>query len=189
MLTGGLIADGDRLEKVVKRLVAEIGKVNPQAAAMVKFDAQTYNGVRFHVVKAPIEKEDQIAALGEQIELVLGLSDSRFYFAAGRDAAKLLKDAIDKSKYAKDVPPFQMVLAGEPLAKFTAEVPKDNPLAGKAAETLKKSGKDCLTLTASPVPNGMKVRLEIQEGLLKLLVNFNQMQKPATPPQINSGVN
>ena len=115
-----------------------------------------------------------------KVEAVLGIGPDRLYVAVGQDALKQLKDAIAKSKAAagKEIPPLRISLAAVPVAKFVAELQKttgDNgdaeakAMVANIASTLKKTagGKDHVTLTVTPVANGLGARLEVEEGLLK----------------------
>ena len=126
------------------------------------------------MASVPVSSEDAAKALGEKIDVVLGISDEKLYVAAGRDALKLLKDAIAKSKAAagKEVPPMQLSIAATPIAKFMAEVAEGpaKMMATMAAGMFEKSaGKDHVTITSRPVDNGVNTRLEVEEGLLKLV--------------------
>ena len=58
--------------------------------------------------------------------MVLGISNEKVYVAVGRDALKLLKEAIAKSKAAagKEVPPMQFGLPPRPLPNSWARFRK-----------------------------------------------------------------
>jgi len=189
-VAGILIAGGDKLDKVVKQLVAEIAKDQPDIVKSVKLDAETYEGVRFHLASVPVTHEELVPAFGEKIDVVLGISDDRLYVAAGRDAVKMLKEAISKSKAAagKEIPPGQIVVAAGPIARFIAEA-ADNPMAKQAATMISgllanSAGKDHITMTNTAVPQGFNMRLEIEEGLLKMAVTASRMAGPGGPGQM-----
>ena len=115
--------------------------------------------------------------MGETLELAVGTADDRLLMAAGRDAVKKLKKAIDQSKTAtgNDAPPMRISMAAAPFLQLIAEYgdsiqvpPLAKAIAGVLSETLKSvGGKDHLTITAKPIPQGIRYRLEIEEGLLK----------------------
>ncbi len=181
LLFGSLIVDGDKLDNVFKRLVAEIGKDDPDTAKLVKLDADSQDGVHFHVATIPVTSPELTVVVGAKVEAVLGIGPDRLYVAVGQDALKQLKDAIAKSKAAagKEIPPLRISLAAAPVAKFVAELQKttgDNgdaeakAMVANIASTLEKTagGKDHVTLTVTPVTNGLSARLEVEEGLLKL---------------------
>ena len=80
---------------------------------------------------------------------------------------------IDQSKAepGKSIAPFQVSVAATAIAKFfAAAFPMEDvkQQAEKIAEVLGKSaGKDHVTLTATGIPNGVHVRLNVEEGILK----------------------
>jgi hypothetical protein len=93
----------------------------------------------------------------------------------GRDALTVLKEAIAKSKAAagKMLPPLRFSAAITPLAKFLAFVSAGTPDGQEAAAgggVLEQSGGlDHVTITVLPAPNGVNIRLEEEQGLLKLI--------------------
>ena len=178
LLFGSLIVDGDKLDKVFKRLVAQIGKDDPDTAKSVKLDADSQDGVHFHVATSPVTSPElTVALLATKVEAVLGIGPDRLYVAVGQDALKQLKDAIAKSKAAagKEIPPLRISLAAAPVAKFVAELQKttgDNgdaeakAMVANIASTLEKTagGKDHVTLTVTPVTNGLRPGWRSRKG-------------------------
>jgi hypothetical protein len=191
IVAGALVADGDKLDKALRKLLAEIGKEEPDFAKSVKLDAETIDGVRFHTVTMPVSSESAAIALGDKIDVVLGFGADRLYAAVGQDAMAVLKETMAKSKAAagKEAPPSQVSLAATPIAKFVAAAAADIPfgqmiaqMAGMVGGMLEKSaGKDHLTMTTTPTANGAQVRLEVEEGLLKLIGALSQMKGPGGP--------
>jgi hypothetical protein len=122
--------------------------------------------------------------VGKTLEVVLGIADDKLLVAVGRDAAKTLKRALDQSKAAagKEVPPLQISFAYTPIFKFAAQSGDDEQAKAvlrTLAEALQKAGgKDHLTLTAQPILQGFRLRLEVEEELLKALASMGQMMVP-----------
>lgn len=175
IIAGTAIAGGDKLEKTVLDYIAELEKSDPEAAKLFKLNAETYQGIRFHKFAMPLPAPTLEPMLGEQFGVVLGIADDRLYFAAGKDAAKLLKEAMDRSKSleGKEVPPTRVSLSAASIAKFAAVVapkPQAQMIAAMFSATLAEAnGKDHLLLTATPIKRGFRVRLELEEGLLKAI--------------------
>jgi hypothetical protein len=184
---GGAIADGAKLEKALKQLAKEIQKEEPDLAKLLKLDAETHQGVRFHTLAIPTEEMDSksaVKAFGETLDVVAGISETSVYVSVGRDAASTLKQVIDQSKTraGEQIPPMKLSLAATPIAQFVASMAEADgdeetqQMAGMIAAMLAQSGgKDHLTLTSKPIPNGATVRLEIEEGILKLIGSLGQM--------------
>ena len=74
---------------------------------------------------------------------------------------------------------MRIALSATPIAKFIAEVADEEmakQMAAMAASVLEKSaGKDHLILTSRAIPNGAAVRLEMEEGLLRLIGSLGNM--------------
>ncbi len=193
---GMALAETAKLEKVVKQL-AQLAKDDSPEEVKVKInlDAETHNGIRFHVVSVPVpDTEEEVAKLlGETLTVVVGIGDDSAYLAAGSDPLKLLKEAIDKSalEKGKTVPPARVVITVTPIVKMVAETAEDDMVKQMAAMLVglleQSSGKDHITMTTKPIPNGASTRIEIEEGILKLIGQAGQMAG-ATPGAVPPGV-
>ncbi len=178
-VAGSRIVDAAKLEKLVKDLVEQASKDQPELAAAIKLNAEEYQGYQFHRITVPTDELDQAANLsefvGNTLTVILALGSDSVYLAAGRDADKTLKQVIDQSKAeaGKTIPPTKLVIAGTPVAQFAAAAIDDEDAQArvkKIVDLLQKSaGKDKAIVTSTPVPNGVQVRLEVQQGLLKIL--------------------
>ncbi|MGA2798674.1 MAG: hypothetical protein ABSE63_13915, partial [Thermoguttaceae bacterium] len=172
---GSIVADGTKLEDILKKLLTEAEKDEPDAAKLVKLNAETYKGVRFDTFSMPAPDPNLAALVGDTLDVVLGIGDKQVFIAAGRDAVKTLKEAIDKSQSeaGKEVPAWQIVMSGLKIAKFVSAVADDEQakaVADKIAASLEQSGgKDHLTIVTEPIPNGARVRVELEEGILKAM--------------------
>jgi hypothetical protein len=185
LVAGMTIADGAKLNKVVKQLVTEAGKEEPQVAGLIKLDAAKHEDINFHTAAIPIEDEVAAAVLGRQLDLVVGIGSDALYFGAGKNALATLKKAIDDSKQnaGKSVPPARVVVSAGAIAKFIAQVAPDDEAktnAGRVSEVLAASaGKDHVILVAEPITDGVHVRLSVEEGILKAILNQVPMGGPA----------
>lgn len=180
---GTRIAAGAKLEGAIKKLVKELSADEPKLAKLVTFDAEKYEGINFHVAKIPIPDPKAAEVLGESVQIVVGLSDSSLYFGAGKDPIATIKKAIDASKAApgKAINPVDLVISATPIAKFFAKViQSDNPGDAqakknftKAAALLAKSGgKDHITMTLKAIPHGATLRLNVESGVTKTILNL-----------------
>ncbi|MGA2032068.1 MAG: hypothetical protein ABSG68_07430 [Thermoguttaceae bacterium] len=180
-----VVADGEKLNSVVKRLVAEAGKDDPNIAKLFTLDAEKHQGVSIHTAALPVTDEAAAKVLGSTLNVALGIGDTGLYLAAGRDALKTIKQVIGDSKAnaGKKAAPLEITVSATPIAKFAAQAGGGNPMAGAVVAMLARSaGKDHLTLKAKSIPNGTSVRLEIEEGLLKVILNFAQPGAMGTGP-------
>lgn len=174
VVAGMAVADAPRLEGVVKKLVEMVGKEEPEVAKHIKLDAETYNGVRMHVASIPLDEEEPKKFFGENVDMVLGVTDGALYLGMGRDAMKTLKSAIDKSKSqaGKQTAPLKLAVALGPIFKLAAEQAPgaDKQMAIMMAMMLDQAkGKDRISITASVIPDGQRLRIELDEGVLKAI--------------------
>lgn len=173
LVAGSIVADGAKLEGVLQKLLAAAEKDDPDVAKFIKLNADTYKDIRFNTFSMPTPEQKLVPLVGDTLDVVLGISDKKVFVAAGRDAAKTLKEVIDRSQTeaGKEIPSSQLVLSGLKIAKFASAVADDEQIkstADKMAATLEQSGgKDHVTIVTKPVKNGTRVRLEVEEGILK----------------------
>ena len=176
LVSGAYVADAGKLESVFKTLGGFLQASNP-AFSSLALDVEKYEGVNFHTLLFPPPegsvREKFVEMFGESLEVVIGFGKEGLYVAGGKDAMKSLKEAIQKSATpAKPEPPLEISIALKPVADFIAVVGQEQVKgpAGQVAELLRASGgKDHLRLTAKPVPSGVILRLDAEEGLLKVI--------------------
>jgi hypothetical protein len=175
---GATIGDGAKLDKVVKQLVNDMGKDQPGLAKLVKLDAEKYQGVTFHTVTLPMDDPNAVKAVGKTLDIVVGIGDQCLYIGAGRDAMKTIRRSIDKSKTPVAALPLQMSVSATSIAKFVGAVADDDTK--RSAQpfidmVLKAGPKDHVNLTVKAVPNGEVMRLELEEGVIKVIGQVGQM--------------
>jgi hypothetical protein len=163
------VADGSKIEDGLRKL-AELAKDEPDFPG-VNFDADTHAGVSFHTMAVPVPEDEAEARamFGETLNIVIGTSDSAAYFAAGTNAAATLKKIIDDSaqKAAVKMPPMQMVVSLTPIMQFATQFQPDMaPLAVMLEGT---DGKDHVTMSQTPIQNGVRMKIGVEEGVLKLI--------------------
>jgi hypothetical protein len=174
---GGFVADGAELEKAFRDLV-KLAEKEPDFPG-VKFDAAKHKDVRFHTLSVPVKDDkDAQKVLGETLEVVIGIGPKAGYLAFGAEGLELLKKVIDESAGAATaVPPMQVNVSLAQIFKFAA-AKGDEPQVAMLAESLAESdGADHVTLTVTPVANGQRVRLLLEEGVLELLGHAGKMSQ------------
>ena len=168
-VAGGLVADGKKLEATLKKLV-ELAKNEPDFPG-VKFNADSHKGVSFHTIKVPIDDPYAAKILGEELEIVIGTGKSSVFVGVGDDTITLLKEVIDNSAANGNmpVPPMQFSLSIGPILKFAATVDDNPQVAALAAASEKVEGNDHIIVTAKPIERGLSYRVEIEQGILKII--------------------
>jgi hypothetical protein len=174
---GGIrVADGSKVEDVLKTVVEEAAKELPELKEAVQFDAAEHAGVRLHTLTVPTSElgvPELSDLFGEELVIVVGAADKAAYVSVGSDSLAALKKAIDDSKAAKDLPPATVTVSVGTIAKLVAKYVPDEQAQAVAnmiiAKLADSKGKDRITMTTTIPENGQKVRIEIEEDLLKVL--------------------
>lgn len=174
LVAGILVADGGDLERIAKEAI-NLAEDEPDAPKP-KLNAAEYKGVRFHTVAVPAPQDGDNAEqikqlLGDPIQLAVGFSADHLYLAIGENGIDTLKQVIDGSATTPttELPPMTLSLAVGPLMKLISSQQGGNPQAEMLVQQLKEGGKDHINVTVEPVDNGMRYRIEAEEGINKLL--------------------
>lgn len=181
------VADGDKLDNAFKQLITESKNTDPEIAKLFKLNAETYEGVRFHTFSAPMSDPKFVPFVGDTLDGGLGIADDKLMVAVGKNAAKTLKKVLDQSKSAayKEVPAFELKASVAKIAKFIVELAKADADPGASmraamlVSALEKAGdKDHVILTSLPISQGMRLRVELEEGLLQAVSSVVPMLMP-----------
>ncbi|HLA84412.1 MAG TPA: hypothetical protein VJL29_06435 [Thermoguttaceae bacterium] len=182
------VADGPKLEKAVKMAVEQLRKEHPDKAEMITLDAESYHGVNLHAASLPIPEEcphhdETVQAVGEQLQIVLGIGPKAVYVAAGRDAMKSLKEALDRSEEMREstAAPMEWVVVLGRVVEFAEEFgpPECRAKADKASDLLDKAeGRDRVRVTAVPQERGLTIRAEFDEGVLRVMNAMKRHHRP-----------
>jgi len=169
----------NEMEKTVVDILQRAAKDDADFAKLLKLNAETYKGVRLHVIDFPTDAmEDAPQALkdilGTKPAAVIGFGDKLVCVAFGPDAISALKKALDQS--GNDAPVekiLEFYLAVKPLIQFVQVVASEEWSEEDrqfAEQLLAASGaKDRVTMEGTLIENGSRVHMELQEGVLKVL--------------------
>ncbi len=180
LIAGGSVADGAAVDKIVRELAEIAAAEQPQAAELLKLDAAQHEGVKFHTLTIPLphefdDREKLVGIIGEELNLVLGVGPKQIYLGVGGDALEKLKAAIADSKAQADsnVAPLRMSIAATPVAKLVGDLAEDFGVeiaASAIASALENAGSDDhITVVGNAIPNGVRYRITLQKGILKIL--------------------
>lgn len=169
VLFGMHVADGKALEKVVQDILKTAEK-KEENFPKVQYNAGTHKGTTFHslALDPPNDKEQFEKIFGEKAMLHIGFSTDTVWIAMGASALDQLKAAIDGTGERKAVRPMAMTVSLGSIMKLAAEVNKDDPQLLPLANAV-AGGSDHIRILADPIDNGEKVRIEIEEGVFKLI--------------------
>ncbi len=125
-------------------------------------------GVRFHRITIPVpaDEEELQRVMGENINVVLGVSKENAYVAIGQKGDEWLRKSIDASTSDLSVSPFEVQVALGPIAKYVASMMDDDETVAAIAAALEETQNDDLIAVFKTIEKGGTYRLEIQEGVL-----------------------
>ncbi len=169
LTAGGFVADGLQLDAGVRKLI-EMAKDQTEVQE-VKFDVETYEGVRFHAFQMPVPDEEARAVLGDHLEVIVGFGEKSGYIAAGIGSLDLIKKVIESSsaQSQEKVLPFQGQISLGSIANFAASV-SDNPGAALFASTFDDAeGNDRIIIQNIPELRGSISRIIVDESIIKAI--------------------
>jgi hypothetical protein len=167
---GVYVANSAPLDAALRKF-AETAVKDPDFPG-IKFDADKHGDVRFHTMSVPVPESEKISrVVGNKLDVAIGIAPNSAYLALGADGLTVLKSAIDKSVDATSakVPPVKVDVSLAKVFDF-AEALDDNPSVKMAAQQMAvSSGKDHISFVARPRHDGWNYRLQVEEGVLRLL--------------------
>ena len=193
-VVGGYVADGDKLDKMIRKIVKTAILEHPDSANMIELDAERSHGVNFHKFTVPLTEETEDVQnlrklCGDKLEIVVGVGKEYACMGFGRDALATVKKAVEVSGHspAKSVPPLEVSLAVKPLMGFAAAMgkPEDRAQAELFVSLLEKTppGKDHIVLAVRPITNGVQVHLEVEQGLVRMFGRLVELEMKKSQPK------
>lgn len=173
LVAGAFVADSQKVLEGIKKY-AELETTDlPE----VELDAETVGDVKFHNVtyKIPADNEKAKKLLTENGEMIVGVGKNAVYFAIGADPVAAVKAAIAASAKSpkKAIMPFEMTIGLTQALEFAKSVADEDkkPLIENLADAVSSAGtgSDHIRLVGEPIENGIRTRLELQEGVLKAI--------------------
>lgn len=183
-VAGGHVAGAAELDHVL-RVGADLAKNEPDFPG-IKFDADKHAGVTFHTMSVPLDDEDAEDArkvFGDNLDVAFGVGQDSFYLAVGKDGVSTLKRVIDDSAAGADQkrPPSEMFIALAPILKFAASISDDEVVPLMASSAEKVRGNDRISITSTVIERGSRSRIQIDEGVLKLIGEVGMKLSGAGP--------
>ncbi len=179
LLAAKTVADGHAVESLAGRIAEIVVREHPVVEDWITEEAGAIGSIRFHTIAIPIpydieNRREVVRMFGEQLVLVLGVDEEDVYLGAGRDALARLIEAVAASEAESETAavPVEISLALRPLFGFLAEMgeEEDRPQAARLAAALEVAGdQDHVHLVVSSIDHGLRVRVEVEEGLVRAL--------------------
>ncbi len=173
LVVGAYVADTKSLDEALQKF-AKLAAGEP-GFSPIAFNAAEHAGVKFHTTSIDVPADHKIATVvGDKLEVAVGIGKDTVYLALGTDSLNLAKKLIDRSasEAGKELPPFQLNVALEPIFQFAAALQgegTESNLKTMAEDLAKAPGKDHVRLEYVPMQDGGSLRLSAEEGVLQLL--------------------
>ena len=186
LLAGALLADGATLDESLRQLADDWPK-DDKIPAGVKVRAETYKGMALYAVSLPTPDRRLTSLVGKTLDVAVAVAGDKLLVAAGRDAVANLRKAFDQLQHApaQEVPPLRIRLAVPAMAKIVALTSKNQQIRAAAAMlagfSANAGSKNHVSFTVTPIPGGVRARLEVEEGLLKVLGSLSQLMGLINP--------
>jgi len=176
LVAGVHLKDPEKIVAGLKKMEEAAKKKDDSKFPGIKWDAAKHGDVTFHTITVPIPEEQDAPRklLGEQADIAIGIGPESVYLALGRDNLEAVNKAIDASAAdpEKSVPPFELAISLAPVMEMAAshaDDPKQKAILEKVADMLKNEaqGRDHIRIVGHVVPNGLRYRMEAEEGVLR----------------------
>ena len=179
------VADGAKVEESLTRFIEAARRENPEFVNdALRREVDASSGVRFHTltVDVPNDAENReriVQALGESPQVVVGIGDQSVYLAAGRDARRFLQQAMSQSTRSTEtaVAPMRLSWAARDTLRFVAAMGQ-TASPERTSRLLQRlsavTDEDHVNLSVTPTPQGLRLRLECEQGALQVLQAFRE---------------
>jgi hypothetical protein len=182
-VAGVHIKEPAKIEDALKKVEA-VGKKQPNFPA-IKWNGANHAGVNFHTLTAPLpeDNQDMHKMFGDGLNIAIGIGPEAVYVAIGKDNIDAVSKAIDASTAdkSKQGPPFALSISlGQIMAVAAdAEKGKEKAMLQAIADKLngEAKGRDHIRATGQVIPNGLRYRLEAEEGALRAVGVAAEMKK------------
>ncbi len=190
-MAGSVTTDGGEMKVVAVAKVANAQKLNDSFKEIIataqeqgeqlpeiKLNAARQGSAAFHTISMPIPPfEDQAQQIfGEAVEMTVGFGEGHIYFGLGKGNVEALKTAITSSnKDGVEVDPLSAYLSVGSFIGFFAD--KLDDLDMKLVAEAIGRGDDKILMTMDSEKNGAKYHIELQEGVLRAIGTFIQLQE------------
>lgn len=166
---GGFIADGAQMEAAFRKLV-DAGKSDPDFPS-VKLNAGEHAGVKYHRLTAPTPGDAKVF-FGDKMDILVGIGGKSAYIAGGPNCETLLKKVIDQSASGASTvegQPMHLALSIGSILKMVNLKEQDALITDMVDTLAKTAGNDHVRIHSKLIPRGSVTRLEVDEGVLKLI--------------------
>jgi hypothetical protein len=177
LVAATLVKDTEKFESGLKKLEASAREKSDDFSG-IQWNAAQHAGVDFHTLAVPVKAEQAAPRklFGDELQIAIGIGREAIYLAVGRDHLEAVKKAIDDSAASpgKSVPPFELIVSAAPIAEVLADQAQEGPqkqIAQSVATMLRAEaqGEDRLRLVSQAISNGLRSRIEVEQGVLKAI--------------------
>jgi hypothetical protein len=176
LVAGAHAKEPKKFEDGLKKMEEAAKKKEDAKVPPINWNETEHAGVKFHTITVPIPEELDAPRkfFGDAADIAVGIGPEAIYLSAGRDHLEAVKKAIDASaaEPEKAVPPFELAISLAPVMEVAASHAEDDmqrKILELVADMLKNEaqGRDHIRMVGHVVPNGLRYRIEAEEGVLR----------------------
>jgi hypothetical protein len=176
LVAGAHAKEPKKFEDGLKKMEEAAKKHEDAKVPGIRWNDSEHAGVTFHTVSVPLSEELDAPRkfLGEKADIAIGIGPEAIYLAVGHKNLEAVKKAIDASasEPEKAVPPFELAVSLAPVMEVAAAHAEDDmqrKILETVADMLKNEaqGRDHIRMVGNVVPNGLRYRIEAEEGVLR----------------------
>jgi hypothetical protein len=182
VVAAGLTVGNDRsLEQKVLRMLNEARGAGTNFR--VEQNVASVGGVRLHHVRYSLDDVDENfrKLFGDAPVATLGFGNGLAYMAFGEKTTDVLSTIIleSRSRSTDTVGPILVTLSAREILRFADQQQPGNPMIGNLLLAVQGAENDRVRLLGKSIPNGVLIRLEAEESVLKLVFEAARMVRPA----------
>lgn len=179
VIVGGMrLVEGKKFFTGISDILNRVKDTLPQNLKL-EMSAVSHGDAVFHRLTPDKIDPDNALVYGDQPSFYFGADNNAAWFAfGGKDAVAKLRTTMDKVEESKqhapkadNLVPFELVLNLSHFTQQRIEKGKPGPFAELAKKSFTQAGSDTLRMDSRPIDNGVRIRIQVENGFLKLIGN------------------
>ena len=173
-VVGGKIIEAKKLESSIKEIVAAAESKIEDDEVVFNLNSGSHKGFNLHQIMINVDEDEFDEAFmklfGEQVQIVLGISNDQVYFAVGKDPEVTIKKSIDLNSgspaKADIIGQYNVFIA--PIMELVASIETEEEMVETLRNKIEEVGKDRIRVTWDMVDGQVKGRMEMQDGIFQM---------------------
>ncbi len=179
VIVGGVkLVEGKKFFTGISDILNRVKDTLPENLKL-EMSALSHGEAVFHRLSPDKIDAENALVYGDKPSFYFGADNNAAWFAwGGKDAVGKLRETMDKVEESKqhapkadNLVPFELVLNLSHFTQQRVEKGKPGPFADLAKKSFTQPGSDTLRMDSRPIDNGVRIRIQVENGFLKLIGN------------------